>query len=148
MTSPRSCPPDPFHLKRFVDAQAGTFERAKVELERGRKRSHWMWFMLPQLRGLGSSAMADEFGITGSAEARAYLAHPILGPRLIELTALAMRTEGKSAHDIFGSPDDLKFHSSLTLFALVADDDTPFRAALDRFFSGQLDAATVRLLSS
>ena len=140
--------PDPFCLRRFVDAQSGAYERAKTELLRGAKRSHWMWFMFPQLRGLGRSPAAVEFGITGRAEAEAYLAHPLLGSRLRELTGIVTAIDGKSAHDIFGSPDDMKFHSSMTLFAVAAEDPSAFGAALERFYGGVHDPATVDMLGS
>jgi uncharacterized protein (DUF1810 family) len=110
---------DPYHLQRFVDAQASCFAQVHSELVAGQKRSHWMWFIFPQIRGLGSSPMAHRFAIAGLDEAKAYLIHPILGPRLCECTALVNAVKGGSVGDIFGYPDDLKFHSSVTLFALA-----------------------------
>ena len=109
--------PDPFDLDRFVQAQDPVLAQVRRELGEGRKRSHWMWFVFPQLRGLGRSATARHYGIGSLAEARAYLAHPALGSRLVECTGLVNRIEGRSAHQIFGGLDDLKFHSSMTLFA-------------------------------
>jgi len=138
--------PDAFDLDRFVRAQDPVLAQVRRELGEGRKRSHWMWFVFPQLRGLGRSAMAQRYGIGSLAEARAYLAHPVLGPRLVECTGLVNGLAGRSAHRIFGSPDDLKFHSSMTLFA-SADPDAPvFREALDRYFGGASDASTTEKL--
>ena len=113
---------DPFALNRFVTAQAPVFAAALDELKAGRKQSHWMWFVFPQLRGLGHSAMAEFYGISSLAEARAYLAHPLLGPRLILCTETVLALQGRSVHAIFGSPDDLKFCSSMTLFAIATGD--------------------------
>ena len=137
---------DPFDLQRFVDAQAPVYERVITELREGRKRSHWMWFVFPQIAGLGSSPMAQRYAISSRAEAAAYLAHPVLGPRLIECTRLVTATEGRSIHDIFGSPDDMKFHSSMTLFAEAAPGEEDFRAALDKYFGGESDPATLARL--
>ena len=124
---------DPHNLQQFVEAQESTYVQALRELPEGRKRSHWMWFIFPQLRGLGYSAMAYEYGIASRAEAVAYLEHPVLGARLRECTRSVNAVEGRSAHDIFGSPDDLKFCSSMTLFAGVATDNAEFLEALARF---------------
>ena len=137
---------DPFGLDRFVRAQDPVLDQVRRELADGRKRSQWMWFVFPQLRGLGRSATAQHYGISSSAEARAYLAHPVLGPRLVECTGLVNRVEGRSAHQIFGSPDDLKFHSSVTLFALAQPGASVFREALAKHFGGALDALTVERL--
>lgn len=137
---------DPFDLDRFADAQAGVFDAALAELQAGRKRGHWMWFVFPQMRGLGHSPTAQFFAIASREEARAYLAHPLLGPRLAEATRAVLRHRGRSAYEIFGSPDELKFRSSMTLFAQV-DPDGPFREAIDAFFAGRGDEATLRLLS-
>jgi uncharacterized protein (DUF1810 family) len=138
--------PDPFDLERFVTAQRSTFSTALDELKVGRKRSHWMWFIFPQLRGLGRSATAEFYGISSLDETRAYLAHPVLGPRLILCTETALAVEGRSVHAIFGSPDDLKFCSSMTLFALAAGEgENVFRRALDRYCGGCLDERTVAL---
>ncbi len=122
---------DPFDLERFVTAQAPVFTAAVDELKAGRKRSHWMWFIFPQMRGLGHSSMAQFYGISSLDEARAYLAHSVLGPRLIRCTEAVLAVEGRSLHAIFGSPDDLKFCSSMILFALAAgEDQSVFRQAL------------------
>jgi uncharacterized protein (DUF1810 family) len=137
-----------FDLERFVTAQAPVFNTALDELKAGRKRSHWMWFVFPQLRGLlGRSAMAMRYGIGSLAEAKAYLAHRLLGPRLVECTRAVLAIEGRSLHAIFGSPDDTKFRSSMTLFSLAADgDESAFRLALDRYCGGRLDERTLVLL--
>ncbi len=137
---------DPFDLARSVQAQNPVMAEVRRELADGRKRTHWMWFVFPQLRGLGRSATALRYGIVSLAEARAYLAHPVLGPRLAECTGLVNRVEGRSVHRIFGGPDNLKFHSSMTLFA-SADPGAPvFREALAKHFGGALDAVTVEKL--
>ena len=137
---------DPFDLHRFVRAQDPVMAGVRRELGEGRKRSHWMWFVFPQLRGLGRSATAQRYGVGSLDEARAYLAHPVLGPRLVECTELVKRVEGRSVHEIFGSPDDLKFHSSMTLFASADPEALAFREALDKYFGGALDALTVEKL--
>ncbi len=138
---------NPFDLERFVAAQASTFETALNELKAGRKRSHWMWFIFPQLRGLGSSSMATFYGIGSLEEARAYLAHTLLGPRLVLCTEAVLAIKDRSPHAIFGSPDDLKFRSSMTLFALAAGDgESPFQQALVRFWDGRMDGRTLALL--
>ncbi|WP_026607478.1 DUF1810 domain-containing protein [Methylocapsa acidiphila] len=134
---------DPYDLQRFVDAQEPVFETACAELAAGRKESHWMWFIFPQLEGLGTSSMARKFAISGRAEAEAYLRHPVLGPRLRRATRHVNSVEGRSVHQIFGAPDDMKFHSSTTLFASVADDDLVFQQALRKFFGGDLDKRTL-----
>ena len=134
-------------LQRFVDAQRDVYATALAELRAGRKRSHWMWFIFPQLAGLGHSEMARRYAIASSDEAAAYLAHPVLGPRLRECaSAVAMHGE-RDIGGIFGHPDDLKFHSCMTLFADVAPDEAVFQACLDRFFGGVPDAATMERLS-
>ena len=130
-------------LDRFVEAQAPVMGQVLAELTAGHKQSHWMWFVFPQVAGLGHSVMAQRYAIADLQEARAYLAHPVLGPRLKHCTGLVLAVEGKSAHDIFGSPDDLKFHSSMTLFAHVAPGKNLFQEALDKYFGGQADAATL-----
>ncbi len=137
---------DPWELERFVDAQRTTYERACSELESGRKKSHWMWFIFPQLKGLGSSSVAQRFAISSLAEAAAYLEHPLLGPRLRHSTDLVNRIEGRSIDTIFGFPDDLKFRSSMTLFAQATPDNRVFLDALDKYFSGQQDELTLRFL--
>jgi len=137
---------DSFNLKRFVDAQAPVYQRVLAELQAGRKASHWMWFMFPQIKGLGSSPMANKFAIASRAEAKAYLDHPILGPRLRECTRLVTAVPQRSIEEILGYPDDLKFRSSMTLFAAVADDNKDFTAALDKFYGGKADPATLERL--
>jgi uncharacterized protein (DUF1810 family) len=138
---------DVFALERFVSAQAPVFADALAELRAGRKRSHWMWFVFPQLRGLGLSPTAHHFGISGLAEARAYLAHPLLGERLLRCTEAVMAVEGRTLHEIFGSPDDLKFASSMTLFTITAPErPNLFHQALERYCNGQADARTLALL--
>ena len=133
------------NLERFVAAQSDVYPQALAELRAGAKRSHWMWFIFPQIAGLGHSAMARTYAIVSAAEARAYLTHPILGPRLIEATETVTLAHG-SAETLMGGIDAIKLRSSMTLFARVADDPAPFRAALDRFFGGAEDPATVARL--
>ncbi|OCO98274.1 MULTISPECIES: DUF1810 domain-containing protein [unclassified Ensifer] len=139
--------PDPFDLQRFVDAQNRVYAAVLEELRRGHKQTHWMWFVFPQLAGLGHSPMAERYAISGLDEASAYLAHPMLGPRLRECTQLTLAAEGKSAHDIFSSPDDRKFRSSMTLFAGVDREGSPFERALVRYFAGERDQRTLDLLA-
>jgi uncharacterized protein (DUF1810 family) len=138
---------DPFDLERFVAAQDAVMANVRAELAAGAKRSHWMWFVFPQAAGLGFSVMAERYAIRSRAEARAYLAHPLLGPRLRECTGLVLDVKNRDAHAIFGSPDDLKFRSSMTLFALAAPDEDLFRTALDRFYGGAMDPATLAQLA-
>jgi uncharacterized protein (DUF1810 family) len=139
---------DRFDLDRFVKAQAGAYDVALTELRAGRKRSHWMWFVFPQLAGLGTSSTAQTYAIPSLAEARAYLAHPVLGPRLVTCVQAVNAVRERSAGDIFGYPDELKFRSSLTLFLLAAASEAkvPFQRALDKYFDGQGDQATVQKL--
>src|SRR4029077_17617591 len=125
-------PADPHALQRFVAAQAQVYAQVRAELARGRKQSHWMWFVFPQLRELGRSETARRYGIASREEAAAYLAHPLLGERLVECTALMLAVEGKSAFEVLGPPDDLKFRSSMTLFAALSPPDSCFAEALDR----------------
>jgi uncharacterized protein (DUF1810 family) len=140
---------DSFDLERFVTAQAPVFETVLAELRAGRKRSHWMWFVFPQLRGLGQSATARFYGIASLEEARAYLAHPLLGPRLDLCTRLVLGSGSPSLHAIFGSPDDMKFRSCMTLFSLVRDGSAnPFQEALDRWCGGRPDERTLALLDA
>ncbi|HEV7309339.1 DUF1810 domain-containing protein [Ensifer sp.] len=139
--------PDPFGLQRFVDAQDRVHAAVLEELRQGRKETHWMWFVFPQLAGLGHSPMAERYAISGREEAEAYLAHPVLGPRLRECTELANAVIGKSANDIFSKPDDRKFWSSMTLFADVDRQGGPFERALERYFEGNKDQRTVDLLA-
>lgn len=133
-------------LERFVQAQAPVHDTVVAELRAGKKQSHWMWFVFPQLLGLGRSQTARDFAIRSLDEARAYLAHPVLGPRLRECARLVLDTHGLTAHDIFGSPDDRKLHSCATLF-LEASGEPVFRELLDRFYEGRRDDATLRLLA-
>jgi uncharacterized protein (DUF1810 family) len=133
-------------LERFVTAQAQIYPRVLTELKAGRKQSHWMWFIFPQIAGLGHSAMAQMYAIPSLDEARTYLAHPLLGARLRECCEAVMAVEGKTAHDIFGSPDDVKFRSSLTLFAQAAPDEPLFTALLVKYFDGKADELTLQKL--
>ena len=135
-----------FNLERFVEAQRNVYDTALAELRAGHKRTHWMWFVFPQMAGLGRSATAERYAIASADEAAAYLAHPLLGPRLRACAAAVAAHDAQSAHAIFGSPDDLKFHSSMTLFADVAPDEAVFQACLDRFFDGKTDSATLARL--
>ena len=134
---------DPFQLERFVLAQNHVYDQVCAELRNGRKEGHWMWFIFPQLRGIGHSAMAERFGIASRREAVAYLAHPTLGPRLRECSQLVTRVEGRTINQIFGYPDDLKFRSSMTLFASVAAESRVFTDALDKYFHGEPDRLTL-----
>jgi uncharacterized protein (DUF1810 family) len=136
---------DPFDLERFVAAQALVYTRVVAELSEGRKRSHWMWFIFPQIEGLGSSAMAQRFAIRSRAEAAAYCAHSVLGPRLIECTRLVLAVKNRTILDILGSPDDLKFRSSMTLFGAVSDDPV-FGRAISAYYGGANDRATLEIL--
>ena len=138
---------DPFDLQRFAAAQAGVYAVALAELEAGRKRTHWMWFIFPQIAGLGFSATARLYAIGSLEEARAYLDHPVLGPRLRTCVAAVNAVQGRTAHEIFGSPDDLKFRSSLTLFHAAAPHETVFRMALENYFGGAPDPRTLEILS-
>ena len=137
---------DEHDLNRFVDAQRATYASALAELRDGRKRSHWMWFVFPQLAGLGRSATAERYGIASLAEAEAYLKHSVLGPRLIDCATAVLDVEGRSAHEIFGSPDDLKLRSCTTLFALVSAPESVFSRLLAKYFDGREDERTLRLL--
>ena len=134
---------DPYGLQRFVEAQDSVIDEVKKELRSGRKRTHWMWFVFPQMEGLGSSQMSQRYAISSRAEAEAYLDHSILGSRLRECTEIVNGVEGRSANDIFGSPDDLKFRSSMTLFEAVATDPAPFSTALDLYYKGESDPKTL-----
>lgn len=138
---------DPWDLDRFVRAQEGVYDRALDELRQGRKRSHWMWFVFPQLAGLGRSATAERYAVHGAAEARAYLDHPVLGPRLVTAARIVAEAPAASSEQLFGGVDAVKARSSTTLFARVADDPAPFRAVLERWFDGVEDPLTVRLLA-
>jgi uncharacterized protein (DUF1810 family) len=135
---------DQYGLERFVRAQEGVYDRACAELRAGSKRSHWMWFIFPQIRGLGASEMSVRFAISSVDEARAYLAHNVLGTRLREATAIVAALAGRTVEEIFGYPDNLKFHSSMTLFAKVAEKESIFEIVLSRYFAGQMDAETLK----
>lgn len=135
-----------FDLDRFVAAQAEIYAQALAELRAGRKQSHWMWFVFPQIAGLGRSPAATFYAIADAAEARAYLAHPLLGARLIECTQAVLAPRGRSAEAIFGGIDAMKLRSSMTLFEAVADDPAPFASVLDDFFDAERDPATLMLL--
>ncbi|CAN5228169.1 DUF1810 domain-containing protein [soil metagenome] len=137
---------DPYDLSRFVDAQEPVYESVLGELRAGHKRSHWMWFIFPQLAALGRSSTAQRYGISGLPEGQAYLAHDVLGPRLRECSRLAAGVPNGSADEVFGRPDNLKLRSSMTLFAHCTDDAGDFAAVLDRFYAGEEDSATVQLL--
>ena len=139
---------DPFDLNRFIDAQEGIYAQALTEIRGGRKESHWMWFVFPQFDGLGFSAMAERYAIKSLDEARAYLAHPTLGPRLAECVEAALGVEGRSAREIFGTPDDLKLRSCATLFAEVSPAGSGFERLLGKYFDGERDEKTLRLLSN
>lgn len=138
---------DPYDLDRFVAAQASIYPAALAELDAGAKRSHWMWFIFPQLAALGRSPTAQIYGLQGLADARAYLAHPVLGARLLACTDAVNRVQGRTAHQIFGSPDDLKFRSCMTLFARAAAQPAPFETALARYYGGAEDPQTLALLA-
>ncbi|MGZ5028149.1 MAG: DUF1810 domain-containing protein [Methylobacter sp.] len=138
---------DFYNLQRFITAQNPVYPHVCTELRNGYKTSHWMWFIFPQIRGLGHSAMANKFAISSIEEARAYLDHPILGNRLRECTQLVIQIEGRTIRQIFGSPDDLKFASSMTLFAMATPNNPDFEKALQKYFAGKYDQLTVELLS-
>jgi uncharacterized protein (DUF1810 family) len=138
---------DPYDLQRFVDAQGRVYDTVVAELRGGRKRTHWMWFVFPQLRGLGSSPTAMRFAISSIDEARAYLDHELLGARLRECADLVRQIDGRTAEEIFGWPDDMKLRSSMTLFARATDDNEEFVAVLDKFYGGEEDPATLAQLT-
>jgi uncharacterized protein (DUF1810 family) len=135
---------DPHGLKRFVDAQEPVYQEVLKELRAGKKRSHWIWFIFPQIAGLGSSPTAQHYAIASLEEARAYLGHPVLGARLRECTAIVNQIEGRTVSEIFGWPDDMKFRSCMTLFAQATTDNQVFRDALEKYFSGEADQQTLR----
>ncbi len=139
---------DPYDLQRFVEAQQGVYARALAELHDGRKRSHWMWYVFPQIDGLGFSPMTKRYSIKSLAEAEAYLSHPVLGPRLLECFEAVLRVEGRSALEIMGSPDDMKLKSCATLFERVTGGSVVFGQVIDKYFLGERDAATLRLLGA
>ena len=137
---------DPYNLNRFVHAQADAYEDALAELQRGKKRTHWMWYIFPQLDGLAFSSTSQRYAIKSVAEAQAYLAHPLLGPRLLECAEAVLQVEGRSAAEIFGSPDDLKLRSCATLFACVSPPESVFERLLTKYYDGGRDDKTLRLL--
>jgi uncharacterized protein (DUF1810 family) len=137
---------DPFDLSRFVKAQAQDYDQALTEIRAGRKHSHWMWYVFPQIQGLGTSPTSRHFGIKSAAEASAYLAHPTLGPRLLECAESALRIQGRSALEIFGSPDDMKLRSCATLFASVSSSGSVFHRLIEKYFQGVRDERTIQLL--
>lgn len=139
-------PSDPYNLQRFIDAQAPIYDQVLDELRAGQKRSHWMWFIFPQISGLGSSSFAVSFSINSVQEAETSLSHPILGPRLRECTRLVNQIHGRTIDQIFGSPDNLKFRSSMTLFSHATYDNDLFLDALRLYFNGESDPATLRHL--
>src|ERR1700724_2858332 len=139
---------DPNDLNRFRLAQQDDYERALAEVKNGRKRSHWMWYVFPQIDGLGFSSMSRRYSIKSLDEARAYLDHPVLGPRLVECAEAALGVKRRSAYEIFGSPDDMKLRSSATLFASVTPADSVFARLLDKFFDGKPDGKTLGLLEA
>lgn len=143
-----SNPDDPYDLTRFVSAQRGTYEIALDELRSGAKRSHWIWFIFPQIAGLGHSATSERYAIASLDEARAYAAHPSLGARLRECSESVLAVQDRSIHEIFGSPDDMKFHSCMTLFNRAFPAETVFASCLKKYFKGEVDAQTLRFLDA
>jgi len=143
---PAAASDDPHDLKRFVEAQAGSYDQALAEIRRGDKQSHWMWFIFPQFDGLGFSPTSHYYSVKSLAEASAYLAHPVLGPRLLECAEAALQHADLSAHEIFGSPDDMKLRSSATLFTLVSSPASVFHELLDKYFRGEPDEKTLSLV--
>ena len=141
-------PSDPFDLIRFVQAQDDRYDHALAEIRAGRKRSHWMWYIFPQIDGLGFSAMSQRYSIKSIAEAKAYLSHPVLAKRLVECCEAALAVEGRSAREIFGSPDDMKLRSCATLFEVVASPDSVFGRLIEKYYGGERDSATLRLLDA
>ena len=137
---------DPYNLDRFVQAQAEDYDTALAEIRRGRKRSHWMWYVFPQFAGLGSSPMSQRYAITSLRECEAYVRHPLLGPRLRTCSEAVLAIDGRSASDIFGDPDDMKLKSSATLFGCVSPNGSVFDRIIDKYFYGQADALTLRLV--
>jgi uncharacterized protein (DUF1810 family) len=140
--------PDPYRLDRFLDAQAGIHDVALAEIQAGRKQTHWMWFVFPQIAGLGSSRTSQYYAIKSAGEARAYLEHPVLGDRLRKCADAVLHLSARSATDVFGSPDDLKLWSSATLFAAVSEPGSAFEHIISRYFRGEPDTKTLELLAT
>ena len=138
---------DPYDLARFLQAQEGSYEQALSEITSGRKRSHWMWFIFPQFEGLGMSTTSQRYSVKSIAEAKAYLAHPVLGSRLLDCAEAVLHVEGLSAVELFGSPDDMKLRSCATLFGLVSPEVSVFNRIIDKYFHGQRDDRTMRLIA-
>ncbi|RYE20741.1 MAG: DUF1810 domain-containing protein [Sphingobacteriaceae bacterium] len=138
--------PQPQNLNRFLDAQKSSYQTALAEIKNGRKRSHWMWYIFPQIQGLGFSETSKSYAIKDASEAEAYLQHPILGARLIEISTVAAQLSANNATQVFGSPDDLKLKSSMTLFAALDQADPVFQSVLDKFFGGKKDNQTLQIL--
>jgi len=138
---------DPWNLARFVEAQQGDYEQALAEIRAGRKRSHWMWYVFPQFNGLGSSPTSVHYAIKSRAEAEAYLAHPVLGRRLLECAEAILQIQDRSAHEIFGSPDDMKLRSSATLFAAVSPPGSVFHRIIEKYFDDRPDPSTIELMN-
>lgn len=139
---------DPYNLQRFLTAHAGDFDRARDELKAGNKETHWIWFVFPQIKGLGASKTSEFYAISSREEARAFLTHPTLGPHLEEVTQIVIDLADRTLHDIFGTPDDLKFRSSMTLFSEVAGPGSIFQQALDKYCTGKKDPRTLELLKN
>jgi uncharacterized protein (DUF1810 family) len=137
---------DPYHLERFVQAQQQAYAAALSEVKDGRKRSHWMWYIFPQIKGLGTSPISQLYAIQDASEAKAYLHHPVLGPRLLEITDALLNVDGRTAREIFGTPDDLKLKSCATLFASISPPDSVFEKVLTKYFNAEPDAETLRRL--
>jgi uncharacterized protein (DUF1810 family) len=140
--------PDPYDLQRFVRAQEGDYNAALAEIRGGRKRSHWMWYIFPQFDGLGMSPTSRQYSVKSLAEAKAFLSHPVLGPRLLECAEAALAVDGRTAEEIFGYPDDMKLRSCATLFAAVSPTDSVFHRIIDKYFHGEADAKTLRLIAA
>jgi uncharacterized protein (DUF1810 family) len=142
-----STPSDPYALERFVRAQAADYDQALAEIRRGRKQSHWMWYVFPQFEGLGISETSRHYAVKSLAEARAFLTHPVLGPRLLECAEAVLGVDGRTATDIFGYPDNMKLQSCATLFASVSTADSVFHRLMEKYFDGEADARTLRLIA-
>ena len=144
----RHCMSSEYNLQRFLEAQQRNYEIALAEISQGQKRTHWMWYIFPQIQGLGSSDTSRYYAIKNAGEAINYLAHPVLGNRLKTISQVLIQVEGRTAHQIFGSPDDMKLHSSMTLFAGLPGTDSVFQQVLDKYFSGEPDKKTLQILET